>query len=296
MKYSYYACGLVIRSTVPLPELVEIEGVADAVIRLGRLITGTSEAVIEDNDFCVTKQSTFLFWKDVGTLQVKGGHEIIVDPTPGVDERVLRLCILGPGLAVLLHQRGQLPLHAATVEIDGSAVAFMGGPGCGKSALAAAFYKRGYRIVADDITAVLSNGVNAPAAFPGFPQLKLWPEVIVFLGDNPEKLPRVEFGIDKRAFPVTRGFSLRPFSLRRIYILSEDQREEIIPLRPQEAMVELIRHSYRAPLLKWIGAKHHFSQCAFLVNNVPISRLSRPLSLSALPDVARMVEEDLAHV
>src|SRR2546426_9378375 len=36
---------------------------------------------------------------------------------------------LGPVLAVLLHQRGRLVLHASGVALDGCAVAFLGGSG-----------------------------------------------------------------------------------------------------------------------------------------------------------------------
>jgi len=36
-----------------------------------------------------------------------------------------------------------MPLHAATVEIDGEAVSFAGASGAGKSTLAAAFLRRG---------------------------------------------------------------------------------------------------------------------------------------------------------
>jgi hypothetical protein len=295
MKHSYLAYGFIIHSDLLLPELVSFEGMADVVIRLGDFHLSPSKAASEGVDFRVTNEGVFLFWKNEGKFFVRGGKEIVIDPFPGVDERVLRLIVLGPALATALHQRGRLALHAATVEIDGKAVCFMGGPGCGKSALAATLYKRGHAVVADDVTAVQINGAGGPLVFPGFPQLKLWPEVIASLGDDPVKLGYLEPGTEKRSFPITSSFSEKPLPLGQIYILNEKHTNEITPLLPQEALLELMRHTYRASLLKWIGAERHLSQCASLVNNVPISRLNRPLSLSALPHVAGMVEENLTH-
>ena len=67
-----------------------------------------------------------------------------------------------------------------------------------------------------------------------------------------------------------------PLLLRRIYVLAEGQANEIEPLRPQEALVELVRHSYVARLLEATGtASSHFLQCASLANRVPICRLKR---------------------
>jgi hypothetical protein len=147
--------------------------------------------------------------------------------------------------------------------------------------------------VADDVTAVQPDVGNIPMVFPGSPQLKLWPEVISALGDNPEGLPRIEPGTE--AVPwITDRFSQKTVPLTRIFILNEDSDNGIVPLSPQTALLELMRHSYRASLLKWIGAERHLSQCASLINKVPIKQLNRPPLISRLHDVARIVEEDVA--
>jgi HPr Serine kinase C-terminal domain len=288
--YTYFAYGLTIRSSVRLPELIEIDAPANVVVHFGKI----PEEIIQRIESRNSDSSIFLFWENEGKLHVRGGQEIVVDPAPDVDDRVLRLIILGPGLAVLLHQRGLLALHGATVAIDGRAISILGHPGCGKSALAANLFKRGHLIMADDVTAIELNGKDPPLAHSGFPQLKLWPDVVLSLGFAPENLSCIEPGFEKRAFPITRRFSLEPFPMERIYILSEGEKEEIVPLSPQEALLALICHTYRAPLLKWIGAGRHLLQCATLINKVPIKQLNRPPLISGLHDAARMVEKDLA--
>lgn len=241
-----------------------------------------------------TAEEIHLFWKDAGAFLVRGGREIVVDPVPGVEDRVLRLCILGPALAMLLHQRGWLVLHASAVDIAGRAVAFLGGPGEGKSTMAAAMHARGHRLLADDVTAVRFVA-DHPTVFPAFPQLKLWPESAVALGNDPGPLPRLEPGLEKRSLRASRGFLSTPLTLKHIYVLAEGKTPHSEPLRPQQALVKLIGHSYAGRLLRNVKASAHFFDCAELVNNVAVSSLERPRSLPALPDVARLVEREVCH-
>ena len=60
---------------------------------------------------------------------------------------------------MLLQQRGYLVLHASAVAAGGTAVAFLGHAGWGKSTTAAALYAQGYGLVTDDVLAVeMSSG------------------------------------------------------------------------------------------------------------------------------------------
>jgi serine kinase of HPr protein (carbohydrate metabolism regulator) len=51
----------------------------------------------------------------------------------------------------------------------------------GKSTLAVALSARGHAMVADDIVAVNCD-CPFPVVFPGFPQLKIWPETVKYSG------------------------------------------------------------------------------------------------------------------
>jgi hypothetical protein len=199
-------------------------------------------------------------------------------------------------LGALLQQRGLLVLHGSSVCIEGSAVAFLGGKGWGKSTLAAALYYLGHSVVTDDIVAVSLGPADAPAILPCFPQLKLWPEAAASLGDSVEDLPRLHPEFEKRARPVRRGFSQHPVPLKRIYILDEGDEPEISELHPRDAFVELVRHSYAVELLAAAEtAEMHFGQCSQLVKSVSICRLRKTRSLEALPSLAVFVRDDLAR-
>lgn len=290
---SYYAYGLGIRSVLPLPELVAAKAAPDVVVRLASVGRLPSEAASMGRGFRATTEEVCLFYEEAGVFLVRGGKEIIVDPIPGIEERVLRLFILGPALAVLLHQRGLLVLHASAVAVQEHAVAFLGGSGWGKSTLAVALYAREHGVVADDVVAVEVDA-GSPKVLPGFPQLKLWPEVAFSLVDNAATLPRLHPEVDKRALRVSRRFPHNPLPLSRIYVLAEGTRPELEPIRPQMGFVELLRHSYCAGLLKAAGTLSHFLQCTGVAQSVPMRRLKIYRSLAALPDLIRVVKEDIA--
>jgi hypothetical protein len=295
--YSYRAYGLEIRSALPLPELPAGEAGVDVDIRVASVPSPPVERDAEGGGFWATPDEAGRVLDGVGAFLVRGGREIIVDPAPGADARVLRLTILGSAFALLLHQRGRFVLHASAVEDAGGAVVFAGGSGWGKSTLAAALHARGCGMVADDVTAIFV-GRETPVVAPAFPQLKLWPEAVMSLGGAPEILARVHPLFEKRAHRVMRGFAQRPLPLRRIYVLAAGTAPTMEPLPPQEAFLELVHHWYGARfgdrLLRVNGAAaSHFQQCATLVAQVECYRLRRAQSMGAILALADVVKDHL---
>lgn len=289
--FSYLAYGLGIHAAMPLPELVAGKAGGEVSIRFGRVDAPPSEILEKGcGHFSPTPHEDLLFWQGVGSFLVRGGRDVVVDPFPGLDEKTIRLFVLGPVLAVLLRQRGQLSLHASAVAVADEAILFLGDAGWGKSTMAAALHARGHGLVTDDVAVVRVE--EGPMLFPGFPQLKLWPEALVSLGDDPEKLPRCNPHFEKRARPATHKFSSTPLPIKRIYVLDKGDAPEILPLRPQEALAELVRHTYGA---MGVGSPSHFFECASIANEVTMSSLRRQRSLSQLPDVVQLIEEDVAR-
>ncbi len=287
--------GLSIRSAVALPELHAGEVATNVWIRLDGLAPLQLEAQEGDSSCHATADEVRLFWRDVGTFLVRRGDEVVVDPAPGADERLLRAFLLGPVLAVLLHQRGRLVLHASAVSVAGEVVAFLGGPGWGKSTTAAALHARGHGVVADDVVALQMLAQRGPVVIPGLPQLRLWPEVSRAIGEVPERLPRVHPGLDKREMRVASCLSREPLALRRVYVLEPGDALEVEPLARQGALVELLRHSYGARSLHRVRTGSHFQQCASVASSVPALRLRVRRSLAGLTDLAVLIEEDLAR-
>jgi hypothetical protein len=188
-----------------------------------------------------------------------------------------------------------LVLHASVVACGGRAVAFLGKNGWGKSTLAAALHAKGYDLVADDVAAVVVD--HEVSVFPGFPQVKLWPEAVTRLGEPPGRLPLLHPGFDKRGWRAARGFSLEPRRLERLYVIAPGPALAIEGVEPRAACFELMAHWYGhrfgTGLLQGSGAALHLRQCATLAGRVSMSRLRRSGGSSALFDLADLVDCEL---
>lgn len=296
--FTYTAYGLGIHSFLPLPELIAGEHKADVIFRPGRVNGSNLHTVDEMHSFKADANEAYYSMEGVGSFLARGGQEIVVDPRPEADERVVRLCLLGPVLALILHQRQRLVLHASAVVAGDRAIVFLGGQGWGKSTLAAALHLRGYKMLADDVTAIQMDS-GCPKVLPGLPQCKLWPDAVTALGDSPENLPLLHPDFTKRAFRVTSGFPRGPLPLKHIYVLARGEYVEIESLSLQEALLELIRHSYAARfgnhLLQATGMATHFKQCVALVQNANLYRFRRPASLSILDEHVSMLINDMSR-
>lgn len=299
--YRYTAYGLEISSEIALPELPKSspDKEADLVIRWGKNNLSLPEPFEAWSYFHLEENTTYLCWRIVGKFAICSGKEIIIDPFPDVEERIIRLPLLGPVLATAVHQRQFLILHGNAVAINNGAAIFVGASGFGKSTMSATLYKKGYPLVTDDVSAIKVNGSNVPTVVPSFPQIKLWPNSVESaLKEEAETLRKVHPEVEKRAFPAFDNFYSSICPVKKIYVLGIGSKPQIVPLQGQEAVTAIIANSYIPLLLQqdFIRDKHrmlHLKQCSELVNSVPIARLERPRSLELLNDVARLVEEDL---
>ena len=301
--YAYVAYGLGIRSELGLPELTpqavpREADPGDVVIRVGSVRPIPSEINAAGAGFWSTAREACHFVDTVGAFLARDGREIVVDPAPGVEQRVLRLSILGPALGLILFQRGFLVLHASVVGRQGRALAILGNNGWGKSTVAAALHAKGYDLVADDVAAI-AIGDDGPGVLPGFPQVKLWPEAAALLGETPEDLPLLHPGFDKRAWPAARGFSLEVRRLDRLYVLAAGSAPSIEPLEPRDACLELLAHWYGhrfgGGLLRSEAAGSHLRQCATLAGQVPMYRLWRSGGSKALLELADLVDQNVGR-
>ena len=295
--YQYRAYGLGIHSAIPLPELQALAGApADVVIKFGK---GADRELVSaagvSEQFCFDGHSAYLSWDQLGRFEVRRGAEILIDRHPGVCDRLIRLPLLGAVLSIVLYQRGYLVFHASAVQLNGAAIAFVGGKGFGKSTMAASLYSRGHTLLADDSVAVDVSDPARPLVLPGFPQLKLWPEAAAFsLGDDPEDLPPLAAGYDKRSRKIGSNFGQEPVPLKSVYVLSEGPAPALTRLKPQEAIVQLIGQSYVSrfgkSLLHGRNASEHLHQCASLASNIGVYRLERPLSFPLLQATSILLE------
>ncbi len=289
LMYVYQAYNLGIHSELPFPELIPADKPPEVLIRLGKLPVSELKKNNGGDYFRGMVEG-------LGEFSVQEGREIIFEPASGVDESLMRPLILGPIMSILLRQRGLLVLHASSFAANGQAVAFMGESGWGKSTLVESFHSRGYSILTDDVMAIDINS-SSPMVIPGFPQVKLWPDSANAIGHAPESLPRLNAQTSKLAHRLTSGFLQQPLPLKSIYVLAFGDHPEILPLQPQESFIELVRHSRAVNLLCDPNfVSFHFHQCQKLVSNISLCRLQRQRSLAALPEIIKLIEDDLSDI
>lgn len=129
---------------------------------------------------------------------VRDGLSIEYAPEPDADPGAVILFLNGGARGALIHQRGELPLHAATLVPPGgdTALAICGASGAGKSTLAAELSRRGWLLVADDTTRVTWRETHA-IAWPSRDSIKLWRDACDANDMDVAGLERVTAALDK---------------------------------------------------------------------------------------------------
>ncbi len=290
--FHYTIYGLGTRSALSFPTLETCASDnADVTISLGRLeIPSTGgQGTVSGPDFCVTNQCIYRFWDDVGTLMMRDGREIIIDPLEEVPVPVLRAVVLGAGFGALLHQRGRLVLHASALTINGEGVAFVGTSAQGKSTVALAFYARGRYVIADDVTAIEVDA-HASTVIPACPQINCWPQSLQRFSYDPQRLERVGPTVEKRAFHAAGRFSAERQPLNHVFVLSRGNIPSIETLTPHEALIQLVSHSYCYRMFTPDATVRNMVQCASVLRTASVRRLHTGASLDEIPQAVRLVE------
>ena len=293
--HDYSVFGLNVRSSLPLPELfAAVPGTdPDVVISTG------AELQVDDPvpAFSAVDDAILISIPEIGRFHVSGGREIRVEPLAGVPDRNLRLYLLGSAFGALLHQRGLLPLHANAVEVDGSAVAFMGESGSGKSTLATWFHDQGHKVVADDVCAVHFHDDGRPFTLPGLPRFRLWQPALEAFGRSSDGLARSYSAerFDKFDLPLAADTAVaKELPLGAIYVLERGETLQFQRLAGVEAAEAVIAHTYRG---RYVTAarneRGHWQACIRLARHIPIFRAARPWSLDQINPVAKGI---LNHV
>jgi hypothetical protein len=293
MRFVSY--GLTIDSEIFVPGVAQTDSDPQVIVRLAKMAKPAFDA--GGGRAVEFKRGEFrIHWRNVGTYLIRGGCEILVDPEPAVEAALIRLFLVGPALAYLLHQRGLLVLHASVVSINGFVVGFLGEKGWGKSTTAAALNAKGHALVADDLLAIMPDPDGMPMVLPGPPQFKLWPEAAAAtFGDDPEALARLHSQVEKRTRPANSGFLQEPLPLRHLYLLDRGAQLETVPMTPNEALLALVRHTYLSGFMKELGGQNdNFRQCVQLARRVSSSFLKRPQNLHAVGDIASLVEDEVS--
>ncbi len=300
----YRAYGLTIDAEFPIPGLHALSNPEEPEIQVHQAALPDISAPQSPNSRAVRRDEGLYFaWPEVGCYRVDGPDRIVCDPNLEVDHRHAIQPILGVLLGVVLHLRGLYTLHASAAVIGedrtgehrsgGSAVAFMGWKGQGKSTTAAAFDRAGVRLLTDDVLAIGGLPGSLPCARHSFPRLKLRPEVAREFGYEWEHLSKLGDPMPKRAWTNERTFCHESRPLTCIFRLVEGTSISVERLDRRDAVQALLEHSYAPRFLGDTGLVDgkHLRQCADLTCQVPVYDLKRPSCLDVLPELVDTVRQ-----
>ncbi len=299
--FFYSAYGSVIASSFSLPELLprpqDETQAPDIVISEGQ-VPDTLEAPEAKGVVYEAKPNTFLLKLDrIAKYLVEDGQRITVEPDAGGVESDIRVFLLGSCMGALLHQRGVLALHASALETSQGAVLFMGDSGVGKSTTLNAFIRRGYKMLADDITGVILNDAGHSLALPAFPRTKLWQDAAQRFEMDTTKLERVRPQLEKFELHLHDFYQPQPVKLHKVYLLSSHNKPNITlqPLAKPKQFQTLLNNTYRAKFLGGLAMRHeHFKLATAVANGVTVSRVYRPSQPVKLDELVNVLEADFS--
>ncbi|MCP4756487.1 MAG: serine/threonine protein kinase [Proteobacteria bacterium] len=230
------------------------------------------------------------------------GHNVRVVYTSGTPMIDIAAYLLGPVLGCVLRLRGITCLHCGVMAVGKAAIAVIGPKGAGKSTIIAYFAQRGHPILTDDI-APLEEKRSSFLVQPGYPCLRLWPDIIEALGDvDINGLSKVLSIIDKRFVVLNRegnpskwSFQPKPLPLAAIYFLdtpSEGNLLSIDSVSQATGLIGLVKNTYADYLLDVGGRRRDFGILGQLAGKVPLRRLRPSGNLEDLPQIYDAMLDD----
>lgn len=291
----YRVSGLSVGSEIALPGLIALNvdrGAPEVTIRPGAVPQSFENAGVSGPTWQIEGRRFLLRIPGIARFLLSNGNDIQFELEPGADEADIPVFILGTVFGILLHQRGQIVLHASAVRVDGKAILFCGPSGAGKSTMAAALALCGLSLVTDDVCAItVINGI--PMAQPDGRQLKLWAQAIERLELTSSCGPRVRNRLEKFYVQPGAAFS-EALPLGAIYALREARPPHAPGIeRPNvvDAALILQHHAYRPLIVERMGQKiDYFRATATIANATGIFNLTRALDFNAMPDVIGWLE------
>jgi hypothetical protein len=227
------------------------------------------------------------FWTtDAGAYHIEPERGRIEIPASG-DEILREQRLWGiPTMLCYMH-RGDFSLHAAAVEVGGGAVLLAAPSRYGKTTLAFAFHRHGYRLLSEDLVCCRSG--SSCEVLPGPALVRMRPDV--YDGSTPEGVHVVVARPDRVFLGINddRKGSSSPVPIKAIVFLRESEELRIERAVAAAAVPDLWHLKFRFATPE--NRASSFQQLARLAGSVPSWNVYRPLRLASLDETVRLIAE-----
>jgi hypothetical protein len=179
------------------------------------------------------------------------------------------------GAILRLRRRGRYHIHASgVVSPTGRVVLFTGVSGSGKSTMAYALARRGWRLLGDDSVIIEPSAIDAGVT------AYAWRDTLLVSAALAEAFPELGADADARAIPgdprrrVPVDVAVaRSGPVAAVICLAQGPDDSLISIPPIQALVELVRQSAWV-LIPDTAARPHLEALRTLVTRVPTLQLT----------------------
>ena len=293
MVFFYLISGLNVASEVAFGGMIErsAAAIADVSIRGGPVPEKLEQASHSGPNWQIDGEQLLLEVPGIVRMLVIAGREIIFETIEGTTAEDAAIFLSGTGVGMVLHQRGQVVLHASAVRVGDKAVLFCGASGVGKSTMAAALGEAGYDLVADDFAAIMIRDRVAMVE-PDGRQHKLWQNAIERLDLAARSAGAVRSSLAKFYVEPSRA-ATEPLPLGAIFQLREARPPHTPGIaRPNIVDAGLIvrRNVYRPAMVKRLNQQNLYFASAATLIEAGVYTLTRPLGFQHMPEVVGWLE------
>jgi len=299
VKYKYEVFGHKIVSSIQFKfsKIVAFaDDEAEILISFGKCPEHLDNALDKRVNIEIGEEDLLLFIPNVAIYYIKNKNEIIIEKNSNSTENDIITFLFATVFGTLFHFKNTIPLHASCIAHKNYAIALCGNSGSGKSTLSAALSKKGYSIIADDLTIMDKTKNQNSVVYPGYPALQLWKDSVEKLEIDSCDYERSVSEKDKYWFPLKDKHYNSSLKLKKILYLNYYSSKEIgiKEIKGLNKMETFQKCVYR-PYLN-ISPKRHkstFKKTISALSPIVLKEIRYFHDISKISRIVELIESDL---
>lgn len=299
-EYYYRVYGINIKSDIKIDELLQVDAFNhDDIVTVSRgIMPKEVQTLHKQGKFvALSSKQIYLYIPGIATYYINNGNKIIIEPYYKSDEKMVNIYFIGCVLGILMHQRGRVSIHGATIVKNNKAIIVAGECGVGKSTLSTQLRNKEYQFISDDVAAIKLN--NKPYVMPGFPYQKLCEDIVEKLGYDKEKYN--SFTSDskiKYLIPVKEKFIDHSIELYAIFELTIGEVDEVTieKVSGHNKLEKILNNLFCKNYINPCEAmnKEYFKQCIDIAKNINVYRIIRPYGKFTVDEQIKLIENEIS--